>query len=851
MKTSCHKTQAINMKAIFLKTLGILLFTSLCIQAQPKVKIPIEEYHKWGELKEEKMASDGNWISYKMDYTVGTDTLFLQNVTTGISQKFPNGYSAEFTADSNWFLYADATYLSVLNLKNHTADKIQNVKKYVFNSASGFLAILKADDSKLLLYQADGQMKLEIPNTHDFAFNANGTLALATDQGIELWSPTKASTKTILKDKESKFSRLSWDNSGQILVLYQTASNGKTTAVCYHLKTGKIQFLKEESLTLMKMELQLSKPVLIAAETERVFLYTKSTEKSTLIDDALVEVWEAATPLHYPEQKELEKKPFAPQLQLWDLKDNRLQKITSDSLPDLKLLPDRKYALLYNQNKTRHLHLESPVADYYLKNLQTGAIQLFLKSQSTASGLLIPSPINSYVAYYNETGWNIYNYKTNLNTLLFDKAWIEKKEENEKYKSTSPGWTDDNKFMILYIGLDIWLISPDGKVKKQITNGNETGIKFRLANEIYKSNRQILNEEIGAKSFKLSEGLILYGLLPDKTTSLYKWTPSDGLIALYKRPAKVQVHSKSTNGNRMLIEEQTAAIPPSLWLLDCKTKKAVQQYQSNNQYQKYELPRTKLLSYKNEKGRELNAILHYPKGYDENKSYPMIVYVYELLSQNLYSYNNPSLYSTEGFSIANYTNEGYFVLMPDITYTIGNPGASAVDCVLKAVNTALASASIDAKKMGLIGHSYGGHETSLMITKTPIFAAAVAGSASTNMISDYLSLNEVTQNIKFWKFELQQYRMGSPPFGNWEAYMKNSPVMNAEKIVTPLLSWTGKSDGTVDWRQSVELHLALKRLNKTNTLLVYPNEGHILHNLDAQLDLTARIKNWFDKYLKG
>lgn len=826
------------------------MFSSIPIQAQAKGKIPVEDYNKWGELKAEKMALDGKWISYKMDYAVGTDTLFLQKVATGERQKFPNGVQAEFTADSNWFLYAVDTYLFVLNLKNNTNDRIQNVKKYADNKATGTLAILKADDSRLLLYKSNGQKTREIPNVKDFAFSSSGTLALVTDKGIEVLKHTNDASITILKDNESGFSRLTWHDSGKILVFFKTASSGKTTAVCYHLNTGKIQFLEEEVMEQMKVALQSSKPMSFAPETDRVFLYTKSTEKPTLVDDALVEVWDAATPFHYPEQKGLEKKPYTPQLQIWDLKDNQLKKIISDSLPDLKLLPDRKYALLYNQNKTGHLHLENPVTDYYLVHLQTGTIKLFLKSQSTASGLLIPSPIDFYIGYYDEIGWNIYNYKTNLNTLLFDKAWIDKEEENEKYKSTSPGWTDDNKYMILYIGLDIWLVSPDGKEKKRITNGKETGIKFRLANEIYKSNRQILNEEIGAKSFKLSEGLILQGVRPDKTTSIYKWTPSNGLILLHKSQAKVFVRSKSANGNSILIDQQTATTPPSLWLLDSHIKKAVLQYQSNTQYKKHALPRTKLLSYKNEKGKELNAILHYPVGYDESKKYPMIVYIYELLSPNLYSYNNPSLYNTEGFPLANYTNDGYFVLLPDITYTIGDPGTSAVDCVLKAVNTALLTANIDKKRMGLIGHSYGGHETSLIITKTPIFAAAVAGAASTNMISDYLRLNEVTQENKFWKFEVHQYRMGVPPFGNWEAYMKNSPVMNAEKIETPLLSWTGKSDGTVDWRQSVELHLALKRLKKTNTLLVYPNEGHILNNLEAQFDLTTHIKKWFDKYLK-
>ncbi len=169
---------------------------------------------------------------------------------------------------------------------------------------------------------------------------------------------------------------------------------------------------------------------------------------------------------------------------------------------------------------------------------------------------------------------------------------------------------------------------------------------------------------------------------------------------------------------------------------------------------------------------------------------------------------------------------------------------------MKGVESALETANIDFKRVGIIGHSYGGHETSLLISKTPFFAAAVAGAASTNMISDYLSLNEVTNDVKFWKFEMHQYRMGSNPFNNLESYINNSPVMNAQKITTPLLSWSGKDDGTVDFRQSVELHLALKRLEKKNTLLVYPNEGHILTNPKAQYDLTQRIKSWFDYYLK-
>lgn len=75
--------------------------------------------------------------------------------------------------------------------------------------------------------------------------------------------------------------------------------------------------------------------------------------------------------------------------------------------------------------------------------------------------------------------------------------------------------------------------------------------------------------------------------------------------------------------------------------------------------------------------------------------------------------------------------------------------------------------------------------------------------------------------------------------------------MNADKIKTPLLSWAGKEDGSVDWSQGVEMYLALNRLRKKNIFLVYPNEGHIMYSNQAKMDLTTKIKDWFDYYLKG
>jgi hypothetical protein len=39
-------------------------------------------------------------------------------------------------------------------------------------------------------------------------------------------------------------------------------------------------------------------------------------------------------------------------------------------------------------------------------------------------------------------------------------------------------------------------------------------------------------------------------------------------------------------------------------------------------------------------------------------------------------------------------------------------------------------------------------------------------------------------------------------------------------------------------------------LKKEHIMLVYQNDGHILYNTKNQIDLTNKIKDWFNYYLK-
>lgn len=229
----------------------------------------------------------------------------------------------------------------------------------------------------------------------------------------------------------------------------------------------------------------------------------------------------------------------------------------------------------------------------------------------------------------------------------------------------------------------------------------------------------------------------------------------------------------------------------------------------------------------------------------------MLVYIYSRQSKYFHEYNNPTLYSTVGFSPTNYTSDGYFVLYPDIAYVLGEPGESALNCVEAAISMVEKMGMVDSNKMGIIGHSFGGFEVDYIITQTNRFAAAVSGAAVTDFTSSYLSINLYSGYSNAWRYETQQYRMGKSLFENQEQYLNNSPVLLASKITTPLLSWSGKEDTSVDWHQNLELHLAMRKLKKTNQFLVYPGQDHTLSNPESQKDLTTRIKKWFDYYLKN
>lgn len=250
----------------------------------------------------------------------------------------------------------------------------------------------------------------------------------------------------------------------------------------------------------------------------------------------------------------------------------------------------------------------------------------------------------------------------------------------------------------------------------------------------------------------------------------------------------------------------------------------------------------------NTKRQKMQAALYLPANYEPGKKYPTIVYIYERLSDSFNRFAQPT---ANGFNKSVYTSNGYAVLTPDITYTVNDPGMSAVWCVLPALQAAIATGVVDPARVGLHGHSWGGYQTSFLVTQTNAFKAAIAGAPLTNMVSMYSLVYKNTGGGNMAIFESSQGRFRGGYWDNWDAYVRNSPIAHAAKVNTPLVILHNDKDGAVDFTQGVEYYNTLRRLKKPVVLLEYVGENHGLVKPANRFDYTVRMREFFDHHLKG
>lgn len=406
------------------------------------------------------------------------------------------------------------------------------------------------------------------------------------------------------------------------------------------------------------------------------------------------------------------------------------------------------------------------------------------------------------------------------------------------------GWSRDGDAVLLNDRFDVWSVPLRGGDPVNVTAGvgAREEVRFRVLS---------LDPESDEDGLDTSRPLLLSAFGERDKRSGW-WTVSAG--GGEPRPLLWEDRMlgglvKADSADRVVFTRQTFVEFPDYWASTTDFGDPVRLTDANPHQAEYRWGSRVLVEYTDERGNELQATLTLPAGYEPGRRYPMIVYFYERMSQRHHQYSMP-VYDDRPHMSA-YASDGYLVLMPDVVYDEGLPGSSALDDVTSAVRRVIELGYADPDRIGLQGHSWGGYQSSFIVTQTDLFAAVVTGAPLTNLVSMHNLLYKRTGNPNAPLIQFGQGRMGVSPWDSLHAYVDQSPVHHAHRITTPFLILHGTEDGAVDWTQGLEFYMAAKRLGKEVILLSYPGEPHHLQKRANQKDFQRRMKEYFDHHLKA
>lgn len=533
----------------------------------------------------------------------------------------------------------------------------------------------------------------------------------------------------------------------------------------------------------------------------------------------------------------------------YDIEEKSGVQISSDSLGIA--IPEKlktNYVFAYNTKPYEATYQwDSPWReDHYRIDIKTGKSEL-LRNAVGFGGKLSPS--GKFYTYFDgiHQEHKLINNETKKEICIScdrkDVTWV--KDNNGTPQLAAPyrviGWLKGEETVLLKSEYDLWKYEISTKELTSISN--EQGFKAKEKINLFNFQRDSLYIDFNE--------IILIGV--NDTTgnhTIYKLDTNE-LDTLQATNHEIVSINKAIHSDEIIIRKSSLNEYPELLLTDKSFKTAKQISHTNPQQNEYNWATVEKISWVSYNGDELDGLVYKPVDFELGREYPMLVYYYEISSDRIHYYYSPKptasiIYPTE------YASAGYVVFMPDIKYVEGYPAQSAYDCIMSGVDKVLKLyPNIDSKRMGLQGQSWGGYQTAQLITMTDRFAAAMAGAPVSNMFSAYGGIRWGSGLNRQFQYEKQQSRIGKTIWEAPELYVENSPLFHLPKVQTPLLIMANDNDGAVPWYQGIELFTGMKRLSKPCWMLNYNGDKHNLMKAANRMDLSIRMRQFFDYYLQG
>jgi dipeptidyl aminopeptidase/acylaminoacyl peptidase len=569
---------------------------------------------------------------------------------------------------------------------------------------------------------------------------------------------------------------------------------------------------------------------------------------ATANDKAVVDLWSYRDEYLQPVQKVRAARDrdrtftaawLIPEHKLLQLADSQMDTVTTSESPRWAMgSDDRAYrkANDYDEHYT----------DLYLVDVTTGERK---EVAGKSIGAATWSPAGGCLLQFDGKDWNTISVpdgkKLNLTAGLGVKFFNEDLDTPSVPNAYgSAGWTRDGKWVLLYDRYDIWRVSPDGTGARNITSGfgRSHDIRLRYTRSDTESRDPWIDPGkpllLAGESLKTHDSGFFRG-------SLDGAEPQQLIFAAKFFSAPV----KARDADVYLLTGQTFNEFPDLLTTSAAFQELNKVSDVNPQKAGLLWGTAELVPFKNADGVPLQAALYKPENFDAARKYPLMVYIYERLTQNVHHFVNPA--PGTSINISYYVSNGYLVLTPDIVYTAGYPGQSALKCVLPAIQAVVDRGVVDEKAIGIQGHSWGGYQIAYMVTQTNRFRAVEAGAPVADMISAYDGIRWGTGITRQFQYERTQSRIGGSIWQYPTRFIENSPIFWADRVQTPVLILQNDGDDAVPWYQGIEFFLALRRLGKEVYLFNYNGQPHGLRSRPDQKDYAIRMQQYFDHYLKG
>ena len=520
----------------------------------------------------------------------------------------------------------------------------------------------------------------------------------------------------------------------------------------------------------------------------------------------------------------------------------------------------------------------NPYNDAYLVSLTDGSRRKILEKVAGSPRL---SPAGKYAYWYDcdDLQWYTYDLATDEIVCLTADCrtnFYDEEDDHPHYPGPydgRPSWTENDEYVLICDRYDVWKFAANGSSIECLTDGEgrQNNVRFRLADPV--------DHRINPADMRLGAAHVWALGEPLYFTTYDEGTKENGFASIpsVKRSVPQWFRNGFVYGN--VVKAENAAVvafqkgnfrnPYDLYLYAPKAGKkgypaafkvtldkvfsgATKLTSINPQQANYRWGDVQLVHWQAYDGTPLDGLLFVPDDVAEGTKLPLMIYFYEKYSESLYSYRQPAP-SRSTVNIPMYVSNGYAVFIPDIVYESGHPGESAYNCICSGAEAMCEQFSfIDKERMAIQGQSWGGYQVAYLVTRTDMFRAAGAGAPVGNMTSAYGGIRWESGVARAMQYEHGQSRIGKSLWdeGGLDLYVENSPVFFVDHVTTPVLIMANDADGAVPWYQGIEFFSNLRRFGKPAWLLEYNDEAHNLRERRNCKDLSRRLQQFFDHYLK-